>query len=195
MDSRITVRLPVHRQHLLHNLHSQFKMLILHLHHHIQHQFREPIKELRRQHHLSHPLRQVLLLLLRTHLVHNGCVRKLLQPMHSAALVHHKYRGRIVWDATDPNGILFSVNLTKKAYSPTQKNMAIMVNPDGTLGVDDLGTSSQVIIVTLNFMREHSEFDENYYHPDFPKGVQKYMRGLLKEDQILKKEIEKVLKT
>lgn len=74
---------------------------------------------------------------------------------------------------------MFTVSLAKKDIDHAE--------------VEDIG-ATQLIVATLNFSRLHEEFDNNFYHPDFSKEVQKHIRDLLKEDQMLKKQLEKVLK-
>lgn len=121
-------------------------------------------------------------------------MRKLVHPIHSVSLKHHKYRGRIAWDATDPKDIAFCIHLTSKG-KPEHSKVVMPVVGNSGIQMMDIGESSQIVVVTLNFFRNHEEFDNNYYHPDFPKEVQKHVSTLLKEDKVVKRQLEKVLKT
>lgn len=121
-------------------------------------------------------------------------MRKLIAPVHSVVLKHTKYCGRIQWDATD-DPIQFLVEIAKKKKSvPRRMKVPIIATEDGDiLGTIDLGNVSPLVIAKLNFEKDHEEFEENFYHPDFPKCVQELVLNMLKEDGILRKRLEDVL--
>jgi len=112
--------------------------------------------------------------------------------VHSVALKHDRYRGRIAWDATDPEKITFTIVIASKD-KPIKTKMAIPIISDGMVGMYDLGSSSQLVVATINLVKKHEVFSNNFYHPDFPKDVQKYIKDLLKDDISLKQQLEQAL--
>lgn len=118
--------------------------------------------------------------------------RRLRHPVHSVALKHNKYYGRIAWDATDPEGISFTIVAINKK-KPAKKKISIPVISDGVFGMYDLESPSKLIVATIKLTKKHEVFNNNFYHPDFPKDVQKYVKDLLKDDIALKSQVESAL--
>ncbi len=119
---------------------------------------------------------------------------KLTNCVHSVPLKSAKYCGRISWDASGKD-IAFSVEVAKKKkQAPRRVSVPIMETDTGEIvATIDLGNVTPLVIAKINFSKSHDEFDQNFYHPDFPICIQELVTEMLTEDGVLRKRLEEAL--
>jgi len=110
----------------------------------------------------------------------------LYHPVSSVPLKHSKYFGRICWDASDTDFIVFKIGIVKKTHvKEKRRTMNNITEFDPSYFEDD-----HIKIAIADITLPHSEFQHNYYHPLFPKSAQDYIGRMIKENKVIKRQIE-----